>query len=541
MNPKEIIYSDRARNEMKAGLDTVANAVKVTLGPRGRNVAIKKPWGGPVVTKDGVTVAREITLSNPFEDLGAQLCKQVASRTNDVAGDGTTTATILAQAMVSEGMRYIANGGNAVAVKRGIDKAVAEVVAYLMTEKKIIKHSDKAEVEFVATISGNDSEVGKTVADAFIKVGENGVVTFEEGKGTTTTLEVVEGLSIDRGYIAPHFITDPGKNKVEYNDPLILFWDKRITSANELIPLLNSVAGIDKPFLIIADDVEGEALGTLVLNKMNGVLKVVAVKAPGFGERRKSLMQDMALVTGGTFFSEEMGTKLETVSITKLGKAKKIIVTKDETTIIDGAGNKEELAKHVSNLKAQIEEVDSKYDKEKISERIAKLSGGVSIIRVGAASDAEMNEKKFRFEDAISATKAALEQGIIIGGGVPLMKASLMLDKLASDDLDEKAGIDIVKRALSVPIMTIASNAGFSGEVVAEKIKESKKGIGFNAKTGQYVDMMKAGIVDPVKVTKSAIENAASIAGIFLTTEALIVDAPKEEKTAPSNPYSGMI
>lgn len=537
---KDIIYNEEARKKMCAGINKVANAVKVTLGPRGRNVVLRKSWGGPDVTKDGVTVAKEITLKDQFEDVGAQLCKQVASRTNDVVGDGTTTATVLAQAMVAEGMKYIATGANAVSVKRGIDRAAEAVANYIEEQKKVISYDQYDEIKHVATISGNDPVVGALVADAFTKVGANGVVTFEEGRSTQTTLDVVEGFQFDRGYISPHFVTDPTKMKTEFEDCLVLFWDQRMVNANELVPILNVIANANKPLLIVADDVEAEALALLVINNLKGNIRVVAVKSPGFGDRKKALMSDMALLTKGKYFSEELGSKLEKVLATELGTAKRVIVTKDSTTIIGGGGSKEDVANHITDLKNQIKESESAYDTEKLVERIAKLSGAVAIIRIGAAVDSEMKEKKYRFEDAISATKAALEQGVVSGGGIIFYKAKNAIKKLKTTDPDEAFGFSIVHNSLEVPMRTILENAGFGMEIKNKVFAAVERGKGYDGRTGKVLlDMFKAGIIDPVKVSKSAIESAAAVAGIFLTSEAVIIDTPTEEKSVP-NPYAGM-
>lgn len=537
---KEIEYSSEARAKIKAGIDKVANAVKVTLGPRGRNVIMRKNWGNPDVTKDGVTVAKEIVLKDHFEDVGAQLCKQAASRTNDAVGDGTTTATVLTQAMVSEGMRYIANGANAVSVKRGIDKAAAEVAIYINTQMKTIGYDSPEDIEHVATISGNDSEIGKIVSEAFTKVGANGVVTFEEGRGTNTVLDIVEGFQFDRGYISPHFVTDYNKMKVELEDCLILLWDKRMTNPIEMIPLLNAIAGIKQNLLIIADDVEAEALAVLALNKIQGNISVAAVRAPGFGDRKKNLMSDMGLLVGGTFFGEELGRKLEKVSITDLGQAKKVIITKDTTTIIGGKGTKDKIEEHIEALKQQMVDSESNYDREKLAERVAKLSGAVAVIRVGAAVESEMKEKKYRFEDAISATKAALEQGVVLGGGITLYGARKAVNKLKSVDPDEAFGYTIVAKSLEVPMSCILDNAGFATDVRNKIFTAVDRGKGYDGRSGKVVpDMFKAGIIDPVKVVKSAIESAASVAGIFLTCEAVIIDTPDETKAAPASPYGG--
>jgi len=534
---KEIVYNDEARQRMRVGIDKVADAVRVTLGPRGRNVILDKKYYTDV-TKDGVTVAKEITLKDPFENVGAQLCKQVAMKTNDVVGDGTTTATVLAQAMVAEGMRYISTGANAVSVKRGIDRATESVTNFVEGQKRFIDYSNQADIQNVASIAGNDEQIGKVVAEAFSTVGQNGVVTFEEGKTTDTVLDIVEGFQFDRGYIAPHFVTDPNKMKVEMENPLILFWDKRLTGPNEMIPILNAVAGANKSLLIIADEVEAEALATLVLNKLKGNISVAAVRAPGFGARKKDLMADMALLTGGTFFDEVMGKKLESVSVTELGAANRVIITKDSTTIIGGKGDKEKIEEHIASLKEQAGNSDSNWDIEKLSERIAKLSGSVAMIRVGAAIEAEMKEKKYRYEDAISATKAALEQGIVSGGGITLYRARKGLNKLKSNDPDELFGISIVKKGLEVPISAILENAGFPTDTKNKIFAAVDRGKGYDGRSGKVIaDMFKTGIVDPAKVVKSTIESAAAVAGLFLISEAVIIDTPEETPTA--NPGMG--
>lgn len=537
---KEIIYNEEARQKMRAGVDKVANAVKVTLGPRGRNVIIKKGYPKPDITKDGVTVAREIVLEDPFEDIGAQLCKQVAMKTNDVVGDGTTTATVLTQAMVNEGMKYVATGANAVSIKRGIDKATEKIVEFIENQKKMIDYSSKQEIINVATISGNDSEVGNLVAEAFSAVGPNGIVTFEESKFASTTLETIEGFQFDRGFLSPYFVTNPDKMICEYEDCLILFWGKRINNPHEMLALLNSVAATKKPLLIVADDLETEALATLILNKVQGTLKVVAIKAPGFGERKNNLMEDMALLTGTKYFSDQLGTKLESVLSSELGTAKKVIVTKDSTTIIGGGGDKDAIDKHIAGLKIQIAEAEDKYDKEKLIERIAKLSGSVALLKIGAISETELQEKKYRYEDAISATKAALEQGIVDGGGATLYRARKALTKLKLDDPDEMFGVSIVAKALEMPLTTILDNAGFNKTIRNKIFLSVERNKGYNGKTGKTSDsMISIGIVDPVKVVKSTIQGAASIAGLFLTCEAAIVEKPSDNP-APMNPYAGM-
>ena len=536
MPAKQLLYDENARRALERGVDKVANAVKVTLGPKGRNVVLDKKWGSPTITKDGVTVAKEITLDDPYENMGAQLCKEVASKTNDVAGDGTTTATVLAQAIVGEGLRYVAAGGNPIAVKRGIDQAVEAVIAEIKKASKPIK--DKEQVEFVATIAGNDNEIGKHVAAAMDKVGKDGVITVEESKGRDTTLEVVEGMQFDRGYISPYFVTDPERMEAVLENPLILLHEKKISNAQELIAFLEKAATTRRPILIIAEDIEGDALATVVLNKIRGVLQIVAVKAPGFGDRRKAMLEDIATLTNGKFVSDDLGTKLDNVAIDMLGTAKKVIVTKEETTIIEGAGTKETVMGRINQIKAQIEKTDSNYDREKLQERLAKLSGGVAVIKVGASTETELKEKKHRYEDALSATRAAVEEGIVPGGGVTLLAAAMALAKMKAEG-DEKTGITIVRRALEEPLRQIAENAGLEGSVIVEKVKNAKPGFGLNAATGEIVDLVKAGIVDPAKVVRSTIQNAASIAGLVLTTEALVVEKPESKKSAPAMPGGG--
>jgi chaperonin GroEL len=536
MPAKQLLYDETARRALERGVNKVADAVKVTLGPKGRNVVLDKKWGSPTITKDGVTVAKEIELEDPYENMGAQLCKEVASKTNDVAGDGTTTATVLAQAIVNEGLRYVAAGGNPIAVKRGIDKAVETVVAEIKKLSKPIK--DKEQVAYVATIAGNDSEIGQHVSEAMDKVGKDGVITVEESKGRETTLEVVEGMQFDRGYISPYFVTDPERMEAILENPLILIHEKKISSAQDFLPFLEKAAQARKPILIIAEDLEGDALATTVLNKIRGVLQIAAVKAPGFGDRRKAMLEDVAILTKGTFISEDLGTKLENVTMDMLGTAKKIVITKEDTTIIEGAGSKADVMGRISQIKAQIEKTDSNYDREKLQERLAKLSGGVAVIKVGASTETELKEKKHRYEDALSATRAAVEEGIVAGGGVTLLAASQALGKVTASG-DEATGIAIVKRALEEPLRTIAENAGLEGSVVVEKVKGAKAGFGLNAVNGEIEDLVKVGIVDPAKVTRSTIQNAASIAGLVLTTEALVVEQPEPKKAAPAMPHGG--
>ncbi|MFN8219721.1 MAG: chaperonin GroEL [Fimbriimonadales bacterium] len=537
MAAKNLLYDENARRALERGVNKVADAVKVTLGPKGRNVVLDKKWGSPTITKDGVTVAKEIELEDPYENMGAQLCKEVASKTNDVAGDGTTTATVLAQAIVNEGLRYVAAGGNPIAVKRGIDKAVDTVVEEIKKIAKPIK--DKEQVEFVATIAGNDNEIGKQVAEAMDKVGKDGVITVEESKGRETTLEIVEGMQFDRGYISPYFVTDPERMEAVLENPLILLHEKKISSAQDFLPFLEKAATARRPILIIAEDIEGDALATLVLNKIRGVLQVAAVKAPGFGDRRKAMLEDIAILTNGKFISEDLGVKLENVAIDMLGTAKKIVITKEETTIIEGAGSKDDVMGRINLIKSQIDKTDSNYDREKLQERLAKLSGGVAVIKVGASTETELKEKKHRYEDALSATRAAVEEGIVPGGGVTLLAAATALGKVKAEG-DEATGLNIVKRALEEPLRQISENAGLEGSVIVEKVRDAKAGFGLNAATGEFVDMVKAGIVDPAKVTRSTITNAASIAGLVLTTEALVVEKPEPKKAAPAMPGGGM-
>jgi chaperonin GroEL len=517
-------------------VNKVADAVKVTLGPKGRNVVLDKKWGSPTITKDGVTVAKEIELEDPYENMGAQLCKEVASKTNDVAGDGTTTATVLAQAIVTEGLRYVAAGGNPIAVKRGIDMATAAIVEEIKKQAKPVK--DKEQVEFVATIAGNDPEIGKQVSDAMDKVGKDGVITVEESKGRETTVEIVEGMQFDRGYISPYFVTDPERMEAVLENPVILIHEKKVSSAQDLLPFLEKCAQARKPVLIIAEDVEADALATVVLNKIRGVLQIAAVKAPGFGERRKAMLEDIAVLTKGQFISEDLGTKLENVTMDMLGTAKKVVITKEDTTIIEGAGTKEAVMGRINQIKQQIENTDSNYDREKLQERLAKLSGGVAVIKVGASTETELKEKKHRYEDALSATRAAVEEGIVTGGGVTLLRAAEVLDKVKAEG-DEQTGVNIVRKALEAPLRTIAENGGWEGSVIVEKVRESKAGFGLNAATGEIVDLAKAGIVDPAKVTRSTVQNAASIAGLVLTTEALVVEKPEKKKAPAGAPGMG--
>ncbi len=529
MASKEIKYSMAAREKMMKGIDTLANAVRVTLGPKGRNVIIEKSWGSPKITKDGVTVAKEIELEDKFENMGVQMVKEVASKTSDVAGDGTTTATILAQSMYKEGSKLVAAGANPMAIKRGIDKAVEAVVEEL---KKISKPTkDKKEIAQVGTISANnDPTIGEIIAEAMEKVGKEGVITVEEAKGMETTLEIVEGMQFDRGYLSPYFVTDPEKMEVHLEEPYILLYEKKISNMKDLVPILEQIARMNKPLLIIAEDVEGEALATLVVNKLRGTLKCAAVKAPGFGDRRKAMLEDIAILTGGQVISEDLGIKLENVTINDLGTAKRVTIDKDNTTIVDGGGSKEALEGRVKQLRVQIEETTSDYDREKLQERLAKLIGGVAVINVGAATETEMKEKKDRVEDALNATRAAVEEGIVPGGGVAFIRALKALKKMKLEG-DEQLGVDLVKRALEEPVRQIANNAGHEGSIVVQKVKEGKDAFGFNADKGEFEDLMKAGIIDPTKVVRCALQNASSVASLLLTTEAMVAEKPEEKKT----------
>jgi chaperonin GroEL len=530
MPAKMLKFEEEARRALERGVNKVANAVKVTLGPKGRNVVLDRKWGAPIITKDGVTVAKEIELSDPWENMGAQLCREVASKTNDVAGDGTTTATVLAQALVNEGMRYVAAGGNPIALKRGIDKAVAKAVETI--KQHAIPVTEREQTEYVATIAGNDPEIGKMIAEAMDKVGKDGVITIEESKGTQTTLEIVEGMQFDRGYISPYFITDPERMEAVLENALILIHEKKISSAQDLLPVLERVAQARRPLLIIAEDVDGDALATLVVNKLRGVLQVAAVKAPGFGERRKAMLEDIAILTGGRFIAEDLGIKLENVTLDMLGEAKKVVIGKEETTIIEGAGSPEAVTGRINQIKRLIETTESSYDREKLQERLAKLSGGVAVIKVGAATETELKEKKHRFEDALSATRAAVEEGIVPGGGKIFLLAQAALNGVGDTD-DERTGVAILRRALEEPLRQIAENAGLEGSVIVEKVKALGAHEGLDARTGEFVDLVKSGIIDPAKVSRAALENAASIAGLVLTTEAMVAEKP-EKKTEPT-------
>ncbi|MBA2422736.1 MAG: chaperonin GroEL [Chitinophagales bacterium] len=536
---KLINYTTDARDRLKKGVDSLADAVKVTLGPKGRNVVIEKKYGAPMITKDGVTVAKEIELEDPIENMGAQMVKEVASKTADVAGDGTTTATVLAQAMITAGLKNVAAGANPMDLKRGMDKAVEQVIKNLKSQSQNVGDDNKM-IEQVATISANnDSEIGKLISQAMLKVQKEGVITVEEAKGTETTVEIVEGMQFDRGYLSPYFVTNPDKMEADLERPYILIYDKKISSMKDLLPILEKVAQGGAPLLIIAEDLEGEALATLVVNKIRGTLKVTAVKAPGFGDRRKEMLQDIAVLTGGIVISEEQGYKLESATINYLGKAEKIVVDKDNTTIVNGAGKKEDITGRVNQIKAQIETTTSDYDKEKLQERLAKLSGGVAVLYVGAASEVEMKEKKARVDDALHATRAAVEEGIVPGGGVAYIRALDALVDLSSENDDEETGIQIVRRSLEEPLRQIAANAGMEGSIVVQKVKEGSADFGFNARTEVYENMLAAGVIDPTKVTRVALENAVSIASMLLTTECVIVEKPKEEK-ASAMPPGGM-
>jgi chaperonin GroEL len=539
MAAKMLCYSEDARRALQRGVKAVAAAVKATLGPKGRNVVLSKKWGSPTITKDGVTVAKEIELEDPYENMGAQLVREVASKTNDVAGDGTTTATVLAEAILEEGMKNVAAGANPMLLKRGIGKAVDQVVAEI---KRIAKPVDtKAAIEHIASIAGNDPEIGSFVADAMDKVGKEGVITVEESKGTETTVEVVEGMQFDKGYISPYFVTDPERMEAILEDPFILINEEKISAVADLLPLLEKVAASRRPLVIIGEDVDGEALATLVVNKIRGTFQAAAVKAPGFGDRRKAMMEDIAILTAGTFLSKDLGMKLENVGLNELGQAKKIVITKEETTIIEGAGSHKAIEGRIQQIRRAIDETDSSYDKEKLQERLAKLAGGVAVIKVGAATETELKEKKHRFEDALSAARAGVEEGMVPGGGVSFLNVMPVLDKVRKDVRgDEKIGVDIVRRALEEPLRCIANNAGMEGSVIVARVKDEKPGMGFNALTEQIEDMAKAGIMDPVKVTRSALENAASIASMLLTTEALVAEKPEKERPPAGPPGGGM-
>jgi chaperonin GroEL len=537
MSAKEIKYDSAAREKTMQGINTLADAVKVTLGPKGRNVVLEKSWGSPTITKDGVTVAKEIELEDKFENMGAQMVKEVASKTSDVAGDGTTTATILAQSIYHEGSKLVAAGHNPMALKRGIEKAVVATVEQLEKLSKPTK--DQTEIAQVGTISANNDEtIGNIIAEAMNKVGKEGVITVEEAKAMETTLEVVEGMQFDRGYTSPYFVTDPERMEVVLEEPYILTHEKKISTMQDLLPVLEQVAKMGKPLLIIAEDVEGEALATLVVNKLRGTLKVCAVKAPGFGDRRKAMLEDVAILTGGQVISEDLGIKLESVTVNDLGSAKTVRIDKDNTTIVDGGGTRDAIEGRVKQIRAQVEETTSDYDREKLQERLAKLIGGVAVINVGAATETEMKEKKARVEDALKATRAAVEEGIVAGGGVALLRCTPVLEKLKAEG-EEAFGVNIVKRALEEPVRQIADNAGHEGSVVVDRVKNEKGAQGFNAETEKYEDLVKAGVIDPTKVVRFALQNAASVASLLLTTEAMVAEKPKKDEPMPAMPPGG--
>jgi chaperonin GroEL len=535
MAAKDIRFSEEARGRVLRGVNLLADAVTVTLGPKGRNVVLEKSWGSPTITKDGVTVAKEIQLEDKFENMGAQMVKEVASKTSDIAGDGTTTATVLSRAIFSEGLKLVAAGHDPMSIKRGIDKAVAKVVEELKSMSKPTR--DRDEIAQVGTISANnDKAIGAILAEAMDKVGKEGVITVEEAKGLETTLDLVEGMRFDRGYLSPYFVTDPERMECVYDDVYLLIHEKKISSMKDLLPILENVAKTSKPLLIIAEDLEGEALATLVVNKIRGTLKVVAVKAPGFGDRRKAMLEDIAILTDGKMIAEELGIKLENITVKDLGRAKRVIIDKDNTTIVEGAGKKSAIEGRITQIRAQIEETTSDYDREKLQERLAKLAGGVAVVKVGAATEVEMKEKKARVEDALHATRAAVEEGIVPGGGVALIRASASLANLRASE-DEKVGVRIIQKALEEPLRWIVSNAGAEGSVVLDKVKNGKGAFGFNAATEEYEDLVKAGIVDPTKVVRTALQNAASVAGLLITTEAMIADKPEKKKEAPAMPH----
>ena len=535
MCAKEIFFDVKAREKLARGVDKLANAVKVTLGPKGRNVALEKSFGAPVITKDGVTVAKEIELDDKFENMGAQLVKEVASKTSDAAGDGTTTATILAQSVYHEGIKLVAAGRNPMAIKRGIDKGVEALITELANLAKPTR--DQKEIAQIGTISANsDATIGNIIAEAMSKVGKEGVITVEEAKGLETTMDVVEGMRFDRGYLSPYFVTNAEKMICEMDNPYILCTEKKISSMKDMLPVLEQVAKVNRPLMLIAEDVEGEALATLVVNKLRGALQVVAVKAPGFGDRRKAMLQDIAVLTGGQVASDDTGTKLENMTLADLGTAKRVVVDKDNTTIVDGAGKSEDIKARVKQIRAQIEDSTSDYDREKLQERLAKLAGGVAVVHVGAATEVEMKEKKDRVEDALNATRAAVEEGIVPGGGTALIRVSKVLNDIKPADDDELAGVNIIRRAIEEPLRQIAHNAGFEGSIVVEKVRAGKDGFGLNASTGEYEDLIKAGVIDPKKVTRTALQNAASVASLLLTTECAIAEKPEPKKDAPAMP-----
>ena len=534
---KQILFDEEARRALGRGVDALANAVKVTLGPKGRNVVLEKKFGAPTITNDGVTIARDIELEDPFENMGAQLVKEVATKTNDIAGDGTTTATLLAQAMIREGMRNVVAGANPMIIKKGIDKAVSALVDEIQSKAKTIE--SKADIAQVATISSANEETGELIAEAMEKVGKDGVITVEESKSMATNLSVVEGMQFDRGYISPYLVTDTDKMEAVLDDPYILITDRKISAIADILPILEQVVKQGKQLAVIAEDVDGEALTTIVVNKLRGTFKALAVKAPGFGDRRKAMLEDIAILTGGTVISEELGRKLDSVTLDDLGRARQIRSTKEETTIVDGVGDKDAIAARVAQIKKQIAETTSDFDKEKLQERLAKLAGGVAVIEIGAATEVEMKDKKYRIEDALNATRAAVEEGIVAGGGTTFIDILPALDKINVEG-DEKVGVNIVRRAIEEPVRQIADNSGLEGSVVVEEVKKAGDGIGFNALKNEYVDMIKAGIVDPAKVTRSALQNAASIASMVLTTETLVADKPEEKPAMPAGGAPGM-
>ena len=540
MAAKELVFSTDARAALKKGVDQLAEAVKVTLGPKGRNVVIDRKFGSPLITKDGVTVAKEVELENPIENMGAQMVKEVATKTSDLAGDGTTTATVLAQAIFREGLKNVTAGANPMSLKRGIDKAVEQVVAQLKSMS--VETAGKKEIAQVGTISANsDEEIGNLIADAMEKVGKDGVITVEEAKGLETTLETVEGMQFDRGYLSPYFITDPDRMETVLEDAMILIHDKKVSSMKDLLPVLEKVAQMGRPLLIIAEDVEGEALATLVVNKLRGTLKVAAVKAPGFGDRRKSMLQDIAVLTGGQVISEEVGFKLENAVLSDLGRAKRIVIDKDNTTVVDGAGEQELIKGRINEIRAAIDKTTSDYDREKLQERLAKLAGGVAVIHVGAATETEMKEKKARVEDALHATRAAVEEGIVPGGGVALLRAQAVLRTFQVEDADEQIGVRIIERALEEPIRQISQNAGVEGSIVVAKVRDNESNAyGYNARTDEYEDLVQAGVIDPTKVTRTALQNAASIAGLLLTTESVVVERPEPKSAGGAGGGGGM-
>lgn len=539
---KQIQYSDDARKLIKSGVDKLANAVKATLGPKGRYVALDKKFGAPTVTNDGVTIAKEIELEDPFENMGAQLVREVSSKTNDVTGDGTTTACVLAQAIIAEGFRNITAGANATHIKRGIDRAVDAIVNELKRVRTTINldkdsKAAKEEIFQIANVSANDKVIAEKITEAILKVGKDGVITVEEGKSADTHLEVVEGMQFDRGYVSPYFVSDAERMEAVLEDAYIIITDKKVSAMPDLLPILQKIADTGKPFLLIAEEVEGEALATLVVNRLQGRLRCAAVKAPGFGDRRKEMLEDIAVLTGGQVISEEVGIKLEKAAVDMLGKAKRIVIDKENTTIVDGAGKKKNIEDRIGQIRRQIQETTSDYDKEKLQERLAKLSGGVAVIEVGAATETEMKTRKFKVEDAMHATRAGVEEGIVVGGGVALLRAAEILDKVKGSDSDEQTGINIVKKSLEEPIRIIAENAGLEGSVVVEKVRSnSNDNFGLNAETGQFEDLIKAGILDPLKVTRTALQNAASIASLLLTTEVLITDIPEKKEKMPAMP-----